>query len=476
MSRLNPVVAMALTIYLSTPLQAVPHPWAHLSLHEQADAIQTAISQLQTKDHDKIIAFSELLYQIGETLAVDSISAFAIRRRAWAYYQKQDLAKSTRNCLALEQRYRQLNDVAGLGTAYFDIGKLFSRAHAYEEAIRYYTLARTHYEAAYQDAKVSLVLYQMGQAYLDLDRPEMASHVLREAFELCPEDKKAQRSMIYNLQGRAVKDQGNYEPARQFYRRSLRLWKESNPSAKRQAIAANNIGESYLLEECYDSASWYLEKALALKATLKDPESSLATMVLLADMNYRRGRHKEAIALLKRGIKTIDPTHLTKAANDALALAMDITQDHSQDVSWTTPLLSRSIQRQREQFLALQARKAALYKFSIKAGEDLYAQEMESRQLQASLLNQRYQKNQWSTASIILLCVALFGFIYAHIQKRQKIQTEMDKNTFVNQQMKNYDQRILQMLIVKAEYEEIKRRLKRDFGLGDPDLPSDIDR
>ena len=44
---------------------------------------------------------------------------------------------------------------------------------------------------------------------------------------------------------------------------------------------------------------------------------------------------------------------------------------------------------------------------------------------------------------------------------------KLKKEVFIIEQMKNYDQRILQMLIVKAEYEEIKFKLKNEFGLDD---------
>lgn len=44
---------------------------------------------------------------------------------------------------------------------------------------------------------------------------------------------------------------------------------------------------------------------------------------------------------------------------------------------------------------------------------------------------------------------------------------KLKKEAFITEQMKNYDQRILQMFIVKAEYEEMKFKLKNEFGLDD---------
>ena len=470
MSRLFPIIAIALAIGLSAPLQAAPYPWAHLPLPEQAEAIQVAIKKLKAQDHDEIIDLAGLLYQIGETLDVASIRAEAIRQQAWAYGKKQDLTKSARYYFELEALYRQLNDSAGLGKAYFNIGKLFARAHEYDDALRYYELARDRYAAAGLEDRVSLALYQMAWCYLDKKAPETASGLLQKALEICPREKKSQHSMIYNLLGWSAKDLRDYQTARDYYRESLSLWDESKLPAKKQAIAINNIGESFLLEQRYDSAVLYLQKALDIKATLNNPEFSLSTTTLMADIDYRLGQPLRAMARLEKGMHTVDPTHLSKEINDALKLFTDITGDPKQANRLPNSLLKLGIQWQRQQFLSLRKLKEDLDKFSIKAGKDLYTREMESQELQASLLSQQYQKYTWGTASAFLLFIALAGLVYALVQRRYKARAEQEKTDFVNEQMKNYDQRILQMLIVKAEYEEIKSKLKNDFGLGDGDF------
>ncbi|MDN5217370.1 hypothetical protein QQ020_35175 [Fulvivirgaceae bacterium BMA12] len=475
MSRITFIIAMALAIGLSVPLQATPHPWAHLSLPQQAEAIKEAIDKLQAKDHDEIIDLAGLLHQIGQKLEDHSIMAEAIRQQAWAYGKKQDLTKSARYYFELEQLYRQLNNNGGLGKAYFNIGKLFARAHEYDEALRYYALAKDHYAAAGLDDKVSMALYQMGWCHLDKQQPDVATGLLKEALKTCSEQNKKQKSEIYNLLGWTAKDMGDHHTARHYYRQSLQPLDDSDKWAKKRAIAMNNIGESFLLEGHHDSAAIYLQKALEMKAILKDPEFSLSTMVSLAEMDYQRGLYIKAVARLEAGLKDVDPTNLSNQINEALALLTTIAQDQKVNISFPGTLLQLGMQQQRQQFLALQKLKGELDKFSIKAGQDLYTHEMESQKLEASLVSQRHQKYRWSTASAFLLCVALIGFIYARIQKKYKTRAEKDKKEFVNEQMKNYDQRILQMLIVKAEYEEIKSKLKRDFGLGDVDFPGQAD-
>lgn len=77
------------------------------------------------------------------------------------------------------------------------------------------------------------------------------------------------------------------------------------------------------------------------------------------------------------------------------------------------------------------------------------------------------------TMTILLFILAVFaiiGFIHFKRLKRENKLIAHDKDKFVQDQIKQYDQRILQMLIVKAGYEDMKDRLKEDFGLDDDDL------
>ena len=75
--------------------------------------------------------------------------------------------------------------------------------------------------------------------------------------------------------------------------------------------------------------------------------------------------------------------------------------------------------------------------------------------------------------SAILLVLVVTSLWYAKKQRGEKQNILEDKDAFIAEQVRKYDQRILQMLIVKAEYEQMKKTLKRDFGLDDDDFGGD---
>ena len=81
-------------------------------------------------------------------------------------------------------------------------------------------------------------------------------------------------------------------------------------------------------------------------------------------------------------------------------------------------------------------------------------------------------KKQKRTFTLITACFAMLSMVGVGLVIKlikQARNCKQEKEDFITEQMKNYDRRILQMLIVKAEYEKIQVRLKNEFGLDDKD-------
>ena len=96
----------------------------------------------------------------------------------------------------------------------------------------------------------------------------------------------------------------------------------------------------------------------------------------------------------------------------------------------------------------------------------------ENRKLVASL---NTQKRMLTGGLIFSPLMLIASILYIRKYRKRAKDTLREKDLFVSQQMKNYDSRILQMLIVKADYQEIKAKLKEDFGIGDEDSTSGKD-
>ena len=479
MNGLNPLIVVLLAIGLSVPLKVMANPWVNLPLPQQRDSMKVAINKLGKKDLKEIIALAKQLHQIADILKDDRAAAYAIRQLAWGYYQGGDFIETIRYYLELEQLCRRMGDTEGIGRANFYIGKLFVRAHKYDEGIKYFKQAGAHYATAEKYDKVRLAQYQMAQTYLFKKEPEVAALLLQETLNSCSPERREEQSIIYTLLGWAAKDQGDYQAARYNYKKSLTVLGGNRRSAEKRAIKDNNIGECFLLERRYDSATFYLERALATKVTLNDSEFSLSTVVLLADIDYRRGLYAKAASRLEEGLAAVDTDKLSDYVDEALDLVARVVQHTPKDVSLPPTLLERSMQSLRQQMFALQKVKEESDKLKIDVGRDLYVQEMQKQQARASLLSQQYNfenaRNMLSRWIVVLACLTVIGLGVAYVQRLRNTKVQKDKEDFVRQQMQTYDESILRMLVLRAKQEEIKDRLKRDFGFEDLDFSGETD-
>ena len=459
-------------------LHAKPYPWKQLPLDQQADSLKSAINRLDKNNLDSIITLSIHLRQIAEKLNKDNFKAFAIKEMAWAYQHKQSLGQSTHHYFQLERLYQQLGDTAGLGIAFYNIGLIFAKAHEYDKSIYYLDKARDHFDAAGQPYKVGYAQYAMAKRYIEKGDPKTATELLFKALKKCPDDKYSFKSMIYNRLGWAAKDQEEYDNARFYYRKSLSVLgsmddgKMKNVTTynmddwkKKEAIAANNIGETFFLSGKNDSARFYLQKALLKKEELNDPDFTLSTYVLLGKLELGMGQKSKALDLLDHSISKVTATDkLSENLNEALTLVTTIINTPGERVSLPETTLKRYFKIQQQQFLALQDLKVHLDKHSVQVEEDLYLHEKDAEILQASLTSKNGALNNLEltiavlSVSLVLALMIGLPFIVKLQQKTRK--TLQDKEAFVKDLISEYDHKIIQLMIVKAEYEEFLGKRK----------------
>ena len=455
----------ALALIMSNPLPAAPTPLENLPSRQQVYLLKTQIDKIYKKDVDSTIVYAERLRHIARELEDENAEIYGLQYLARAYRSKDQLGESIRHYYALENACQKLKDVKGLGTAYFNMGKIFARARQYDEGIRYMALAITNYKASGQPYKVSGALYEMSYYYIEKQGLRKAADLLIEAMAVCPTDSLKRFSMIYNQMGWIVKDQGDLANARQWYRKALVVLADTDQSPKKQAIAHNNIGESYFLEGYYDSAAWHLEKALSIKKGLHNVESSLETLTLLSKLAYQRGNIPLALKWLKQGLDMVDPTRLSGKVEEALALATNIAHDPEYGHLVSRAMLKRCMDIQRQQFKALEGLKEVFYELASKkdlqVGQSRYAHQKEASHLLASLTTNEY-KYTGTLALFVLLLLAVF--LWGRKLKQGDRNRLAYKNRFVKDLMKEYDYKIIQLQIIKAEYDEVISKLQGNPG------------
>lgn len=94
----------------------------------------------------------------------------------------------------------------------------------------------------------------------------------------------------------------------------------------------------------------------------------------------------------------------------------------------------------------------------------------EIKALQA-LVEKQQRAFAWVTGGLLLLLTTA-GLCIAQLVRRDRRRTQ-DKKSFIAQHIQDYDEQILRMLLVKAGYDEIKNKLKKEFGLDDDDFTRD---
>ena len=458
-------------LWVCNSLEADTENGKPLNSNQQIDFLKSRIKQFSDKNHDSTIFYAEKLRKIAKEDGNDEAVATSLVELGWAHKKKGNLNQSIRYYFELDRVYQQLGNSGGQGTANLNIGQIFARAYQFDKSLFYLDLAKQYYEQAGQYYKVSKAIYEMATRYIDMKEPEVATSLLVKAFEKCPGNEIDQLSKIHNRLGWAAKDQEKYEKARSHYNESINVLNNPEDWDKKMAIAYNNIGETYLLEFQYDSATYYFEKAMAIKDNLKDPESYLETLTQLARLAYQRGQLNEAVKWLDKGIAKMDNEKSSTKLVEALSLITLIANESNNKSPLTYKELTYYMGLQHQQLAALQKLKEQLNKTSDQYHVQMGVAQDEIEQQQLTYHAAIYERTYWwGSALAIISAFAVGGFVYANKQKREKLNVLKDKDAFVNEQVKNYDQRILQMLIVKAEYEEMKARLKKDFGLGDEDF------
>ena len=83
-------------------------------------------------------------------------------------------------------------------------------------------------------------------------------------------------------------------------------------------MAYHNIGETYLLEGNPDAAKKWLDKAMEIKTSLKNPALMLSTVSLLAKLHEQQGDITTALSLLQEGLEAVDKNKVSEATMNAL--------------------------------------------------------------------------------------------------------------------------------------------------------------
>jgi CHAT domain-containing protein/Tfp pilus assembly protein PilF len=195
-------------------------------------------------------------------------------------------------------------DSTFLGLVYNDMGNLFSRTHALEDAIDHY------YRAINMGGRKADMLTSKGNiglTYSDLGNYSKAIAVLNEVIDeeikLYGEDSHRLINHYVNI-GRCFYDLGDSYTACEYFEKSLAL-SSSNRTNPLVAKILHNIGLTYFEREDYKKARIYFDSAIYLdrKSFKEDYPAFALSYNALGESEEQQGNFVSAMEYFSRGLK-----------------------------------------------------------------------------------------------------------------------------------------------------------------------------
>lgn len=229
---------------------------------------------------------------------------------------------------------KSLGDSARIGRRLKNIGICFRKLGSYEIAIRYYLEALNiaevlgneaeiasvnnslgilynsleNHSRAYESFSISrnlwkkndpkkyvIVLSNIGNALLGLNKPTEAAEVYQEALRLKRNtNNESSISITLNNLGEAYSDQGQFTLARKCFSEAL-IIKERVADKNGVAIVSNNLATLELILENYESAESWLKKSKSLSEEVESRDIQMEYFRLSTVLNKKTGNFEKAL-------------------------------------------------------------------------------------------------------------------------------------------------------------------------------------
>ena len=282
----------------------------------QTDTLWQKVWHLyQNENFDSALVHAEKLRELALKNGSDLHLTKALSIVAKVYRKQGNTEASVLVLYDLLETGKKLNNPRAEGSAYLDLGRIFYDAYDYNVAVGYLKKANERYEQANIPNNQAIALYHIARSFLKKSQPDSALYFLNQALIVNPPKYKALTSSIFNLLGWVGYEKKHYTTARDHYRRSLQY---AGSDRKKHAVAYHNIGETYLLEGNPDAAKKWLDKAMEIKTSLKNPALMLSTVSLLAKLHEQQGDITTALSLLQEGLEAVDKNKVSEATMNAL--------------------------------------------------------------------------------------------------------------------------------------------------------------
>lgn len=200
--------------------------------------------------------------------------------------------------LLAARQYQNINDSIGLGQTYNNIGEVYKKLNENDKALEY--LLRSRELKKRDSSTTAITLYNIGELYIKLGQLEKARTYIRESFAFSTREKN-ERVIAYNYWSfAAIKVRENdLKGALEDYIRAEKIWDRTGET--RSLIQTyQDMAEVHRLLQQYDSAEFYLRKAINLAGRIKVADLQVRNFERFARLDSLRGNYSRAFFYLTK--------------------------------------------------------------------------------------------------------------------------------------------------------------------------------
>jgi serine phosphatase RsbU (regulator of sigma subunit)/Tfp pilus assembly protein PilF len=236
--------------------------------------------------------------------------AQVLQDKANAFYSKGVNDKALKFYLGSLKLREQMDDSSAIASSYMGISNVYSQMHRSELALPYAKKALRLKEKYGDEKSVSWLLNNVGVFLLEMGDTAGALPYYYKSIELKKRlgDEYGLATTYKNIGSINLRSK-KYASALGYYRKSLEMRSRINPDdGVEMSSCYDDIGSVYSDMKIYDSAEFYVAKAIALGEKVHSFEALRLPYYNMSLVLYREGKYQAAIEFLQKHIAAKDST------------------------------------------------------------------------------------------------------------------------------------------------------------------------
>lgn len=207
----------------------------------------------------------------------------------------------------------KINFERGIMRSYGQLGNAYNSMNKFDEAIESYLNGLRIAEKMNDISRQSTFNHNIGLLYLKLEQYKKAEEYILATIEIDKKlNDKASLSISYNSLGSIYFRQSINSKAKFYFNEALKLIDKKNPDIE-TATVYSNLGVITRDEGRYNQSKDFFKKAIEVHLLYESSTNAAKNYVLLADLERKFKKYKEAIKNYEEAVKLVPDLHLRTA-------------------------------------------------------------------------------------------------------------------------------------------------------------------